>query len=103
MSSGTEPLADDAARAAQRTEYRAIWEARIARVLTTTWQSSAAIAALLESPPNPVHERLTDLAKRGAIERRIVRVADTARVRKNRRHRHMRRLQAEFRLIPPVA
>jgi predicted ArsR family transcriptional regulator len=100
MSSGIEKLAgDDADRAAQRAEYRAAWEARIVPVLTNAWQSSAAIAAALAAAPNPVHERLTDLAKRGAIERRIVRVADTRPVRKNRRHRHMRRPQAEFRTL----
>ena len=99
MTSGTENTADEAARAAQRAEYRAGWEARILPVLTPVWQSSAEIAATLAASATTVHERLTDLAKRGAVERRIIRVADTRPARKNRRHRHMRRLQAEFRIV----
>ena len=92
---------DDLSPEERRTRHRAEWEARIMPVMRTEWQSAAAIAALLGATAAGVHERLNDAVKKGLIERRIVTNRQAAPPsRKRRRQRHVRRLEAQYRLPP---
>lgn len=90
-----EDLSPDERRARHRSE----WEARIIPVLGAEWQSAATIAAALGAKAATVHERLNDMLKKGLVERRIVtNRAPAPPTRKRRKQRHVRRLEAQFRL-----
>jgi DNA-binding MarR family transcriptional regulator len=90
-----EELSPDERRARHRSE----WEARIIPALSTEWQSAATIAAALGAKAATVHERLNDMLKKNLVERRIVtNRAPAPPTRKRRRQRHVRRLEAQFRL-----
>jgi len=83
----------------RRSQHRAEWEARIMPVITPEWMSVAAIAAVLGAKASTVHERLNDALKKGLVERRIVTNRQPAPpTKKRRRQRHVRRLEAQFRL-----
>jgi hypothetical protein len=85
----------------RRARHRAEWEARIMPVMSAEWQSAAAIAALVGANASNVHERLNDAVKKGLIERRIVTNRQPAPPsRKRRRQRHVRKLEAQYRLPP---
>ena len=86
----------------RRARHRAEWEARILPVMRAEWQSAATIAALLGAKVTSVHERLNDAVKKGLIERRIVTNRQPAPPsRKRRRQRHIRKLEAQYRLPAP--
>lgn len=90
---------DDLTPEERRARHRAEWEARIMPVLNAEWQSAAAIAAALGAKAASVHERLNDAFKKGLIERRIVtNRAPAPPSRKRRRQRHIRKLEAQYRL-----
>jgi DNA-binding MarR family transcriptional regulator len=90
-----EELSPDERRARHRSE----WEARIIPALSAEWQSAATIAAALGAKAATVHERLNDMLKKNLVERRIVtNRAPAPPTRKRRRQRHVRRLEAQFRL-----
>ena len=94
---------EDLAPEERRSRHRAEWEARIMTVVRADWQSAAAIAALLGAKVTSVHERLNDAFKKGLVERRIVTNRQPAPPsRKRRRQRHVRKLEAQYRL-PPVS
>jgi hypothetical protein len=70
-------------------------------VMRVEWQSAAAIAARLGAKATSVHERLNDAVKKGLVERRIVTSRQPAPPsRKRRRQRHIRKLEAQYRLPP---
>ena len=90
---------DDLTPEERRARHRAEWEARIMPVLTAEWQSAAAVAAAVGAKASSVHERLNDAFKKGLIERRIVTSrAPAPPSRKRRRQRHIRKLEAQYRL-----
>ena len=92
---------DDLTPEERRTRHRAEWEARIMPVMTAEWQTAAAIAVTLGAKASSVHERLNDAFKKGLIERRIVTNRQPAPPsRKRRRQRHIRKLEAQYRLPP---
>jgi DNA-binding MarR family transcriptional regulator len=90
---------DDLSPEERRARHRAEWEARLMPIMTAEWQSAAAIAAALGAKVTSVHERLNDAVKKGLIERRIVTNRQPAPPsRKRRRQRHVRKLEAQYRL-----
>jgi hypothetical protein len=94
-------MSEDLSPEERRTEHRAAWEARIMPLIKAEWQSVAAIAAALGAKATSVHERLNDAHKKGLVERRIVTSrAPAPPSKKRRRQRHVRRLEAQYRLPP---
>ena len=84
---------------ARRAAFRAGWDARLLPLLTTEWQSSAAIAKALGEKPATVLERLKDMLGRNLVARRVVKAVPSKPTKSGKRPRvHTARFEAQFRL-----
>jgi hypothetical protein len=86
----------------RRAAFQAGWDDRLLPLLTTEWQSSMAIAALVGASKDTVLARLKDMCVRELAERRIVKIArklppNPNRKKPKRPRVHTARFEAQFR------
>ncbi len=88
----------------RRAAFQAGWDARILPLLTEHWQSSVAIATLLDEKPATVLERLKDMPDRNLVDRKIVKAVPSKPTKSGKRPRvHTARFEAHFRLPKSAA
>jgi len=92
----------DESREAQtrRAAFQAGWDARLLPLLTTEWQSSAALAKAAGEKPATVLARLKEMLERNLVERRVVKAVPSKPTKSGKRPRiHTARFEAQFRLL----